>query len=181
MSGRMAAQSDTSLLSLTKPPQDASEMSQDGTVAKPVALKDVRIVRDKDGTSYLLSAKSEWNSPAVPSSCCKTAPLPHRINLRPLGHTSRRAPVSLTLLSNAEPYLCRCLRCLCRISIPLFWWWTRRWTQIRVWHAAGRTYTQGVVPLSLSPPHIDRTTQYRNSPPSLICRVAREPQFEADP
>jgi hypothetical protein len=45
---------------------------------------------------------------------------------------------------------------------------------------AGRN-TQGVVPLSLSPPHIDRTTQYRNSPPSLICRVAREPQFEADP
>jgi len=59
MSGRVAAQSDSQLSSLTKPPQDASEMAKDGTVAKPVALKDVRIVRDKDGISYLFSAKSD--------------------------------------------------------------------------------------------------------------------------
>jgi hypothetical protein len=64
MSGRVAAQSDSELSSLTKPPQDASEMAKDGTVAKPVALKDVRIVRDKDGISYLFSAKSDVKLPS---------------------------------------------------------------------------------------------------------------------
>ena len=64
MSGRVAAQSDSQLSSLTKPPQDASEMAKDGTVAKPVALKDVRIVRDKDGISYLFSAKSDVKLPS---------------------------------------------------------------------------------------------------------------------
>jgi len=64
MSGRIAAQSDTSLLSLTKPPQDATEQSRDQLATRPATLKDVRIVRDKDGTSYLFSAKSDVKLPS---------------------------------------------------------------------------------------------------------------------
>ncbi len=64
MSGRVAAQSDADLSSLTRPPQDATEQSQDVLPAKPGTLSDVRIVRDKDGTSYLFSAKSNVNLPS---------------------------------------------------------------------------------------------------------------------
>jgi hypothetical protein len=64
MSGRVAAQSDAELSSLTRPPQDATEPSQDALPPRPGILKDVRIVRDKDGTSYLFSAKSNVNLPS---------------------------------------------------------------------------------------------------------------------
>jgi hypothetical protein len=64
MSGRVAAQSDSELSTLSKPPQDASDVPKDGAaMAKGVALKDIRIVRDKDGTSYLFSAKSNVKLP----------------------------------------------------------------------------------------------------------------------
>ncbi len=62
LSGRVAAQSDADLSSLTKPPQDATEQPQDVQPARQGTLRDVRIVRDKDGTSYLFSAKSNVNS-----------------------------------------------------------------------------------------------------------------------
>jgi len=64
MSGRVAAQSDSQLSSLTKPPQDATEQSRDQLATRPATLKDVRIVRDKDGTSYLFSAKSDVKLPS---------------------------------------------------------------------------------------------------------------------
>ncbi len=64
MSGRVAAQSDTTLSSLSKPPQDATEPSQDQLATKPATLKDLRIVRDKDGMSYLFSAKADVNLPS---------------------------------------------------------------------------------------------------------------------
>ena len=61
MTGRVTAQSDTTLSTLTKPPTDAS--TQDEFKAKPLALKDLRIVRDKDGMSYLFSATSDVKLP----------------------------------------------------------------------------------------------------------------------
>ncbi len=61
MSGRVAAQSDNSLSTLTKPPTDAS--TQDEFRVKPPTLTDLRIVRDKDGTSYLFSSKSDVKLP----------------------------------------------------------------------------------------------------------------------
>ncbi len=64
MSGRVAAQSDADLSSLTRPPQDATEQPQDVLPARPGILKDVRIIRDKDGTSYLFSAKTDVNLPS---------------------------------------------------------------------------------------------------------------------
>ena len=64
MSGRVAAQSDADLSSLTRPPQDATEQSQENLSARPGTLRDLRIVRDKDGTSYLFSAKSNVNLPS---------------------------------------------------------------------------------------------------------------------
>lgn len=64
MSGRVAAQSDNTLSSLTKPPQDATEQSQGDLAARSGTLKDVRIIRDKDGMSYLFSAKSNVNLPS---------------------------------------------------------------------------------------------------------------------
>ncbi len=64
MSGRVVAESDTTLSSLTKPPQDATEQSQDELATRPATLKGLRIVRDKDGTSYLFSAKSNVNLPS---------------------------------------------------------------------------------------------------------------------
>ncbi len=64
LSGRVVAESDTTLSSLSKPPQDATEQSQDELGTRPATLKDLRIVRDKDGTSYLFSAKSSVNLPS---------------------------------------------------------------------------------------------------------------------
>jgi hypothetical protein len=63
VSARAAAQSDTDLTSVTKPPQDATVQSQGETPLKAAPLKDVRIVRDQDGTSYLFSAKSNVKLP----------------------------------------------------------------------------------------------------------------------
>ena len=63
LSGRVAAQSDAELSSMTRLPLDASEMAKDSTVARPAALQDLRIVRDKDGMSYLVSAKSNVKLP----------------------------------------------------------------------------------------------------------------------
>ena len=57
MSGRVAAETDSNLSQLTKPPQDAS--GQEVTTTKPLPLNDLRIVRDKDGITYLFSSKSD--------------------------------------------------------------------------------------------------------------------------
>ncbi len=61
MSGRVAAQGDTTLSTLSKPPTDATD--QEEFRAKPVPLKDIRIIRDKDGMSYLFSSKSDVKLP----------------------------------------------------------------------------------------------------------------------
>jgi hypothetical protein len=61
MAGRIAAQSDTTLSTLTKPPTDAS--TQDEFKVKPPALQDLKLVRDKDGMSYLFSSKSDVKLP----------------------------------------------------------------------------------------------------------------------
>jgi hypothetical protein len=61
MSGRVAAQADTTLSTLSKPPTDAT--GQEEFRVKPAPLKDVRIVRDKDGMSYLFSSKSDVKLP----------------------------------------------------------------------------------------------------------------------
>jgi hypothetical protein len=59
-----ADQSGTDLPSLRKPPQDATVTSQGEAPLKAATLKDLRIVRDKDGTSYLFSAKSNVKLPS---------------------------------------------------------------------------------------------------------------------
>jgi hypothetical protein len=63
VSVRSAAQTGTDLPSSAKLPQDATVQSQDARPARPATLKDVRIVRDKDGISYLFSAKSNVKLP----------------------------------------------------------------------------------------------------------------------
>jgi hypothetical protein len=63
VSARAAAQSDTDLTSVTKPPQDATVQSQGDAPVKAAPLKDLRIVRDKDGTAYLFSARSDVKLP----------------------------------------------------------------------------------------------------------------------
>ena len=59
-----ADQSGTDLPSLRKPPQDATVTSQGEAPLKAATLKDIRIVRDKDGMSYLFSAKSNVKLPS---------------------------------------------------------------------------------------------------------------------
>jgi hypothetical protein len=64
VSVRTAADSGTEMPSSAKLPQDATEQSQDQVAARPpAALKDLRIVRDKDGIAYLFSAKSDVKLP----------------------------------------------------------------------------------------------------------------------
>jgi hypothetical protein len=61
---RTANESGTGLPSSSKLPQDATMQSQDQVAARPSAtLKDLRIVRDKDGIAYLFSAKSDVKLP----------------------------------------------------------------------------------------------------------------------
>jgi hypothetical protein len=64
VSGRAAAQSDSELATVIKPPQDATAQGPDQLASKPATLKDIRIVRDKDGMSYLFSAKSDVKLPS---------------------------------------------------------------------------------------------------------------------
>jgi hypothetical protein len=63
VSVRTAAETGTEMPSSAKLPQDATEQSQDQVVARPATLKDLRIVRDKDGIAYLFSAKSDVKLP----------------------------------------------------------------------------------------------------------------------
>ncbi len=64
VSVRSATQTATGMPISAKLPQDATVPSQEEPVGTPPALeKDVRIVRDKDGTSYLFSAKSNVKLP----------------------------------------------------------------------------------------------------------------------
>jgi hypothetical protein len=61
---RTANESGTGLPSSSKLPQDTTMQSQDQVAARPPAtLKDLRIVRDKDGIAYLFSAKSDVKLP----------------------------------------------------------------------------------------------------------------------
>ena len=60
---RSAVQTGTDLPSSAKLPQDATTQSEGEVAAKPAPLKDVRIVRDSDGISYLFSAKSNVKLP----------------------------------------------------------------------------------------------------------------------
>lgn len=64
VSVRSATQTGTDMPISIKAPQDATAQSQKGLPAEAPAMeKDVRIVRDKDGTSYLFSAKSNVKLP----------------------------------------------------------------------------------------------------------------------
>jgi hypothetical protein len=58
------AESDPSLLTLIKSPQDATKTDQDELAPKYPTLGNVGILRDKDGTTYLLSSKSNVKLPA---------------------------------------------------------------------------------------------------------------------
>jgi len=62
--GRTSAMSDPSLSGLIRTPQDASDAAHDEVEAKPPSLDGVGIQRDKDGTTYLLSSKSNVKLPA---------------------------------------------------------------------------------------------------------------------
>jgi hypothetical protein len=64
MSGRVAAGNDPSLPGLIRTPQDAADTPAPQSVAKYPMLEDVGIFRDKNGTTYLLSAKSNVKLPA---------------------------------------------------------------------------------------------------------------------
>src|SRR5271165_5160 len=63
-SARVTLQSDPSLSSIIKPPQDATETGQDEAAPKYPTLENVGILRDKDGTTYLLSSKTSVKLPA---------------------------------------------------------------------------------------------------------------------
>jgi len=60
---RAALADDPELTSMIKPPQDASEQSQDTTASQPTLTHDVRIYRREDGTIYLISAVSNVKLP----------------------------------------------------------------------------------------------------------------------
>src|SRR5271165_5785397 len=59
-----AAHNDPSLSNIIKAPQDATETGQDELVPQHPALENVGILRDKDGTTYLLSSKANVKLPA---------------------------------------------------------------------------------------------------------------------
>jgi len=61
---REAARSDPSLSNLIKSPQDATEPDGNRLTQKYPTLEKVGILRDKDGTTYLLSSKSNVKLPA---------------------------------------------------------------------------------------------------------------------
>lgn len=63
-SARAAAEAGIDISSSTKLPQDAREVSQPGPDAKALPLKDVRIVRDKNGIAYLFSSRSNVKLPS---------------------------------------------------------------------------------------------------------------------
>jgi hypothetical protein len=64
MSARAAAGNDPSIPGLIKAPQDATDTPAAQSVSKYPMLEDVGIFRDKNGTTYLLSAKSNVKLPA---------------------------------------------------------------------------------------------------------------------
>jgi len=64
MSGRVAAGNDPSLSGMVRSPQDATDTPAPQSADKYPMLEDVGIFRDKNGTTYLLSAKSNVKLPA---------------------------------------------------------------------------------------------------------------------
>ena len=60
----VAAESDPSLSSIIRSPQDATETAQNELAPKYPTLENVGILRDKDGTTYLLSSKTNVKLPA---------------------------------------------------------------------------------------------------------------------
>jgi len=60
---RTSAMSDPSLSGLIRPPQDANDTVQDESGLKHPWLENVGILRDKDGTTYLLSSKASVTLP----------------------------------------------------------------------------------------------------------------------
>lgn len=64
ISGRAAAGNDPSLPGLIRTPQDAADTPAPQSVTKYPMLEEVGIFRDKNGTTYLLSAKSNVKLPA---------------------------------------------------------------------------------------------------------------------
>jgi hypothetical protein len=63
ISGRTGGET-SAVPSLERFPQDETAGLQEQVVARPATLKDVRIVRDNDGTSYLVSTKSNVKLPS---------------------------------------------------------------------------------------------------------------------
>jgi len=63
-SARSAVTTDPNLSNMVKTPQDATETRQDQSGPKYPMLENVSLFRDKNGTSYLLSSKSNVKLPA---------------------------------------------------------------------------------------------------------------------
>ena len=63
-SARTGVMTDPSLSSMVRTPQDANETVQEESGSKHPWLENVGILRDKDGTTYLLSSKSNVKLPA---------------------------------------------------------------------------------------------------------------------
>lgn len=63
-SARVAIESGIDISSTTRLPQDSGAASQPDLVSKPVPMKDLRIVRDKDGIAYLFCATSNLKLPS---------------------------------------------------------------------------------------------------------------------
>ncbi len=61
---RWAARDDPTLSSMIKPPQDATSTGADQTSTRHPMLENIGMVRDKDGTTYLFSSKSNVKLPA---------------------------------------------------------------------------------------------------------------------
>ncbi len=78
--------------SSTRMPQDAKEVSPQGSGTKTQPIKDLRIVRDKDGIAYLFSANSNVKLPSGTLFVLQNQP-PQTPAAQPPGATSDPKPV----------------------------------------------------------------------------------------
>jgi hypothetical protein len=78
-SARAVAENGFDAVFPNKLPQDASEVSQEDSGAKPVVLKDLRIVRDKDGIAYLFCTSSNIKLPSGTFFVLQNQPTPERV------------------------------------------------------------------------------------------------------
>jgi len=78
-SARVAAENGIDISSSTKLPQDAGGVPQQDLGPKTLLLKDLRIVRDKDGIAYLFCTTSDVKLPSGTLFVLQNQPTPQRV------------------------------------------------------------------------------------------------------